>query len=304
MYKKIVMLVFCILNMLLHAQSSEHLQADFIIFSYDRPLQLYALLESTEQLVTGLRQIFVIYRTSALDFDRGYALVKERFARVVFIQQKREFARDFKELLLKALKKATSGYVLFGVDDIVVKDYIDISDAIRAMQTHNVYGCFLRLCPDINYMYSWQRPQVVPQLQKVEEGYVWRFCEAAPISDWAYAHTVDMTIYKKSDIMHEIIHHMDFYNPNTFEAQWNQERIISKVRQRYGFCYEATKIVNVPMNIVQNTHTKNPHMTCEELKPKELLKLFLDGYKMDINPLFGIENHSAHIEYQPTFVMR
>src|SRR5690606_30462143 len=112
--------------------------------------------------------------------------------------------------LLKALGKAKSSYILFGVDDIVVKDYVNIGDAITTMQAHNIYGCFLRLSPDINYMYSWQRPQVVPQLKQIDEGYIWRFCDATPISDWAYAHTVDMTIYKKSDIMHEIAHHMDF----------------------------------------------------------------------------------------------
>jgi len=302
MCKKIVLLAFSM--MFMSSCAHEQFKADFIIFSYDRPLQLYALLESTEKFVTGLQQIVVIYRTSEYDFDRGYALVRESFPYVTFVRQKREFARDFKELLLKALKNSQAHYIIFGVDDIVVKDHVDVSASIDAMIKYNAYGCFLRLCPDINYLYSWQRPQEVPALQQVQEGYVWRFCDAAPISDWAYAHTVDMTIYKKNEIMHPIAHHMDFYNPNTFEAQWNQGHLIKDVKKRHGFCYEATKIVNLPLNLVQNTHTKNPHMTDEEFKPKELLKLFLDGYKMDITKLFGIKNNSAHIEYQPIFVMR
>ena len=38
--------------------------ADLVIFSYNRPLQLYALLESITNYVTGLDKIMVIYRSS------------------------------------------------------------------------------------------------------------------------------------------------------------------------------------------------------------------------------------------------
>ena len=36
--------------------------ADFIIFSYDRPMQLYALLESTEHYLTGIDSTTIICR--------------------------------------------------------------------------------------------------------------------------------------------------------------------------------------------------------------------------------------------------
>lgn len=276
-------------------------RADFIIFSYDRPLQLYALLESTEALITGLQNIYVIYRTSNDQYEKGYQIVQSRFPVVHYMKQSSEPESDFKQLTVKAFEDSPSEYLLFGVDDIVVKDYVDLSDAITILEKYNLYGCYLRLCPDIDYLYSWQQPQQVPQLKKVQEGYLWQFCAASPISDWGYPHTVDMTLFRKKDIASEVIG-MSYRNPNTFEAQWS--RHAEMIKRRWGFCFEHSKIVNLPLNLVQTSYTNNPHMRNDEFKPQELLNLFLDGYKMDISSLFQVKNRSAHMEYYPQFVSR
>ncbi len=300
MYKKLLLVLLSCMSF--HICCADEKEVDFIIFSYNRPLQLYALLESTEKLVTGLRNIYVLYRSGSHDFDMGYQIVKERFPYVFYVkQQKQKDYKDFKPLLLKIFDWASSEYILFGVDDIVVKEYVDLLEVTRIMRKYNVYGCFLRLCPDIDYMYSWQRPQEVPPLHKVDEGYMWQFRDGAHISDWGYPHTVDMTIYKKSEIEHGV-KHADYHNPNTFEARWSSN--VTGLKKRHAFCYQTTKMVNLPLNLVQTSYTGNPHMTNEEFKPQQLLKLFLDGYKMDITTLFGIKNRSAHIEYIPTFILR
>lgn len=275
--------------------------ADFIIFSYDRPLQLYALLESTAALVSGLKDIYVIYRASDERYEAGYQIVKDDFNDVHYLRQSSEPEKDFKLLTMKAFEMSRSDYLLFGVDDIVVKDYVDLSEAIAILEKYNAYGCYLRLCPDIDYLYSWQRPQEVPQLKKVDEGYLWQFSGASIIADWGYPHTVDMTIYKKSDIEADV-RGMSYRNPNTFEAQWSGHA--DKIRRRWGFCYERSKIVNLPLNLVQTSYTNNPHMSDDWLKPAELLNCFLDGYKMDVAQLFQVKNRSAHMEWQPYFIMR
>lgn len=59
-------------------------KTDLIIFSYDRPMQLYALLESVEQYVTGAENICVVYRASDERFEQSYQSVKEDFDKVVF----------------------------------------------------------------------------------------------------------------------------------------------------------------------------------------------------------------------------
>ena len=296
--KSLFMLLSCLLVFQAHGNEQK---ADFIIFSFDRPLQLYALLESTACFITGLGDIHVIYRSSDDSFEQGYNIVTQQFPYAHYHKQSENPRSDFKPLTLKAIESCTAEYILFGVDDIVVKDYVDITDAIAAMQEHKAYGCYLRLSPLINYLYTWKRPQPVPKLKKVKEGYLWQFSQASPIADWGYPHTVDMTIYRKKDIEHDF-KSIDYYSPNSLEAQWGSR--ISNIKKRYGFCCETSKVVNLPLNLVQTSHKGNPHMTNQELLPKQLLKTFLGGNKMDIWPLFQIQNRSCHMEYNPTFMSR
>lgn len=273
-----------------------HLSAqnvDFIIFSYNRPLQLYALLESTAQLVKGLNDIFVIYRADDADFERGYALVRESFATVHYLRQGNNPAADFKPLTLQAFHANPAEYVLFGVDDIVVKDVIDLDDVIKKMEQQHAYGFYLRLGLSLDYSYVTNKPQPLPALSQVDGGYTWYFNQG--VIDWGYPHTVDMAVYRKKDIVRDITQ-IHYVNPNTFEGYWAGRS--GPIMYRKGMCYEATKMVNLPLNRVNKS--SNRHM--DLYSARELLDLFLNGKKMDVSSLLGIKNRSAHIEYEPIFV--
>ncbi|HEY5235531.1 MAG TPA: hypothetical protein VIJ14_05090, partial [Rhabdochlamydiaceae bacterium] len=74
----------------------ENKNADLVIFSFDRPLQLYAFLESTKKYVKGLGEVFVIYRSSDEHFKEGYDKVQRRFKDVKFLPQGKHPAKDFK----------------------------------------------------------------------------------------------------------------------------------------------------------------------------------------------------------------
>lgn len=286
-------ITFFILFFIMHVHAQE--QTDFIIFSYDRPLQLHALLESSTTLIKGLNNIFVIYRSSDADFERGYALVKKEFPGVCYLRQGSDPAGDFKLLTMQAFQKNATQYVVFGVDDIVVKDEIDLDDAINKMEQYNAYGFYLRLGRSLNYCYPMSMMQSLPPMRSVAGAYIWQFAQAT--GDWGYPHTVDMTIYRKKDIVHDVTH-MQYVNPNTFEGAWAGRS--GRIMHRSGMCYEATKMVNLPLNRVN--HSGNRHMNL--ISARELLDLFLAGKKMNITPLIGIQNKSAHMEYEPTFVER
>lgn len=282
---------FLLFIMHLHAQN----QVDFIIFSYDRPLQLYALLESSTMLIKGLNDIFVIYRSSDADFERGYNLVQQEFPGVRYLRQGVNPAGDFKQLTVQAFHANSTNYVLFGVDDIVVKDTIDLDDAVSRMEQQHAYGFYLRLGRSLNYCYPMSMQQPLPPMRSVVGGYIWQFSQAT--GDWGYPHTVDMTIYRKKDIAHDI-KQVQYINPNTFEGYWAGRS--GPIMHRIGMCYETTKMVNLPLNRVN--HSSNRHMNF--LSARELLDLFFAGKKMNIVPLIGIQNKSAHMEYEPTFVER
>ena len=197
-----------------------HAVADFIIFSYDRPMQLYALLESTEHYLTGIDCTTVIYRTSDIRFAHAYKIVQQRFAHVQFVSQGNNPQGDFKPLLMKALKESKSSYILFAPDDIIVKNYADLQVCAKAMEEYNAYGFFLRLGTHLNASYAYAQPQPIPPLADLNNNLCsWTFADSDSKFDWGYPNNVDMTIYRKSETQ-TILETKSFTNPYTMEASW------------------------------------------------------------------------------------
>jgi hypothetical protein len=272
-------------------------ETDLIVFSFDRPLQLYALLESVEKYVKGLSSIQVIYRASDKDFMRAYQEVQNDFQHVFFIAQGDDPRTDFKELTLKALEQYSTPYVLFAVDDIVVTDLIECSLCAAALEQYDAYAFYLRLGKNLDYCYSMDRAQAVPDLQEVDPG-IWQWCFRQSECDWAYPNTVDMTLYRKKDVI-SLFKQMSYWAPNPLEAAWACQA--GSVMDRSGLCFTYSKIVNVPLNSVQADWT-NRNM--ELLSARDLLALFLEGKKIAIQPLYRIKNRSAHMPWEPMFIAR
>jgi hypothetical protein len=273
-------------------------KVDLIIFSYDRPLQLYALLESTEKYVTGLGKTIVIYRSSNKDFHDAYDKVHVAFAWTEFWEQGLNPQADFKPLTMKSLNATSSSYVIFAVDDIVVKDYVDLAQCAQALDTYGAYGFYLRLGVYLTDCYACSAPQPLPRtLTPIGADMLTWTLGRAPY-DWGYPNTVDMTVYRKADVIKDFSS-FHFINPNTLEGTWAD--FGGRVAQRKGLCFVETKMVNLPLNRVQHTY-RNRNMN--SFTPQELLVSFNQDLKMDIQPLFKINNPGAHMEYAPTFVMR
>lgn len=279
------------------------MQADLIIFSYNRPLQLYALLESLQEYVKGLQKITVLYRTDNDQYEQAYGIVQADFSTVRFVQQARQTeqaSRDFKPLLLQILYSSESDFVMFATDDILVKDYVSIADCIAALQKTQAYGFYLRLGKNLTSTYMWNptpyTPQSLPDLVEVDNDiYTWQFATAQ--YDWSYPTTVDMTLYAKKDVL-PILRFLQYINPNTLEAGWDGSHSVSL--RRKGLCFGTSKIVNLPLNRVQNS-IENIHLG---IAPEKLLMIFDAGYKIYRKPLHQWLNVAAHDEWDLEFVMR
>lgn len=269
---------------------------DIVVFSYDRPLQLYALLESMHKYVRNTGKVSVIYRASNDRYERAYGVNKNDFPDVVFYKQGTNPAQDFKPLVIKTVFETPSAYVLFAVDDIVVKGSIDLDRCIAVLEKYGAYAFFLRLGLNLNYCYPLNCVQPVPKLTHEEQDVVsWRFCDGS--CDWAYPHTVDMTLYRKCDIESDL-KSLSYHTPNQFEGVWSGRA--RAVMERKGLCFANSKMVNLPLNRVQHDFNNR----AMQISTQELLELFVAGKKMDIEKLSCIDNKSAHMEHVPTFITR
>lgn len=271
--------------------------ADLVIFSYDRPLQLYSLLESIQKYVTGIATTTVIYRTSSDAYAHAYDQVFTQFSHAKPYKQGSFVEQDFKPLTLKATYNSPSAYVLFAVDDIIVKDYINIEECVNALESTQAYGFYLRLGLHLDYCYSIDRKQQLPSIKPVSDTiFAWQLMDGA--YDWGYPHTVDMTLYRKKDIKLDL-YSMNYSSPNTFESIWSTRT--STLKEKIGLCYQTTKIVNIPLNRVQSD-INNRNMNA--YSAADLLTAFNNNYKINIEPLFAVNNVSAHMPYNPELIKR
>lgn len=271
--------------------------SDVLIFSYNRPLQLYALLESLKLYVAGMGKIHVIYRASEQQYENAYQEVYNDFPAVIAKQQGNNPEQDFKQLTLQSFNELQEEYIVFAVDDIVVTGYIDLHECVEQLKQTNAYGFYLRLGKNITYCYAHNKPEQVPPLQQITENvFAWRFNTAT--YDWGYPNTVDMTVYKKSDIA-AALHSLRYSAPNTLEGRW--AGTAGSIKNRLGLCYKHSKMVNLPLNKVQ-TVNKNRHMNFAT--PQELLDIFNSGLKISTADLCYIDNSSPHMEYEPVFIER
>ncbi len=318
-------------NIVIFPSSDEHLETthqqfvDFnrktnlIIFSYKRPMQLYALLESLQEYVTGLNQIMVLYRADDERYEQAYNSVRADFENILFVQQSKYNPHsDFKPLCMDLLNSYESDYIMFATDDNLVKDYVSITDCIQALEQTKIYfnpqeksiegleqihayGFYLRLGKNLHHCYPMNSQQAIPFLTTLNKSiFAWQIIESegSLTYDWSYPNTVDMTIYPKQQIINTL-QTIEFTNPNTLEGNW--ARLANHNSSKIGLCFERSKIVNIPMNRVQDVSPINRNM---DQDPQELLELFEQGFKIDRSPLHQWQNSSAHAECQFVFKQR
>jgi hypothetical protein len=298
MKKTIFLLLFTATSSFFLHAASEPYTADLIIFSFDRPLQLYALLESVRLHTTDINSIAVIYRTSNDRYNKAFHEVASQFPDVQFLHQKN--ISHFKTLTVQAIEESTSDYVIFAVDDNVVKDTIIIRECIDWLEKTDAYGFYLKLGLHLDYCYTENATQKIPPLTHIYKSiFAWEFESGE--KDWHYPNTVDMTLYRKKDLI-SLFKSLEYTNPNLLEGKWAAWWAQHKETSPIGIFYENSKILNIPLNKVQTIDILNRDMNL--YTPEELLEKFEAGYKMDTSPLYKIKNKAVHTEYEPTFILQ
>ncbi len=272
---------------------------DLIIFSYNRPLQLYAYLESVQKYVTNLKETFLLYRASNDAFEQAYQEVFKKYAHVKLFRQVSQPPQiSFKPLLLEIFLKHSHGdYVLFGVDDNLVTDNVDISTCTQALEKTGAYGFYLRHGFNTTQCYTLciDKDQPLPPLKEVAPDiFAWQFNTGT--YDWNYPNSLDMTLFRKKDIQEPLIT-MDYKTPNTLDVTWDHIADRTKI----GLCFKYAKMLNIPLNIVQENKIDR---NMEFLSPEELLEYFTEGFKLDIAPLHQMRNKAPHMPYVPNFIKR
>lgn len=260
-----------------------------IIFSFDRALQLDALLRSFFLNTNNTCKLYVIYKASNKDHHTAYQEVINKFNENVTFNLE---TKPFKDELITALNTINTGKLFFLVDDIIFTGNVHLSDLAKIDTSKYVFS--LRMGGNLNYSYVVDKPQKLPDFVKKTNGYLYWKWDKGDL-DWSYPLSVDGHIFGREEI-NILINHYSFNSPNSLESILQKEKNI--FMHRTGICYKKTRIVNCPCNKVQN-EVNNLHGS---LHQDELLKIWQSGKKIDINKLQGFVNSSVHEELPFTFI--
>tara|TARA_R110000823_G_scaffold267745_1_gene387740 strand:+ start:353 stop:1195 length:843 start_codon:yes stop_codon:yes gene_type:complete len=264
-----------------------------IIFSKDRPLQADLALKSIYKNFPQSKFNIVIYDCSP-ELEDAYATLRKEHPNTQWWKQQSSL---FKDVWVAAAFAETNHICFFTDDDIVFEEVPEIK--MEALQDDLVTCFSLRMGLNINRRdcegESFSDLPNKPMLS--DEGYVfWNKTVHGYGSYWSYSLSVDGHIFRKTDVLDmlgELIY-LEGYkkwkqNPNELEAALQR---FWTIRPPIILSFQTSKIVNSPNNKVSNSCTENISGHEHSYSKDELLKLFMDGKRIDLG-LLEIQNISC-----------
>lgn len=257
------------------AVSVGHQAVTAIVFSKDRALQLDAFLRSFERCVWPVLNVEVLYLATTARHEAAYQDVFRRH-RCAYPRAQQDFRAD-----VLSLVPDTGAVVLF-VDDQVF---------VRPWRVESIIGLSLRLAPHLTQCYTADTAQPIPLFMPfMPDRFAWRWADGK--GDWGYPLSLDGHVFDAGELRGWMIA-SDFQSPNALEAALQVFR--PAFTDRLGVCYPHAIIVNVPWNSVQTSQSMN---RCGQIEDADtLLRHWEDGQRMNIEPIMGVMNRSAHQEF-------
>lgn len=115
-----------------------------IVFTKNRPLQLNAYLESLYRYFSAERiQTYIIYKPEL--FSKEYESLFEKYSDCRVVKE-----NDFHTNCLNIINQAETKYILFGIDDVVFFDSVDLDLIDQTFGEHvdDILGFTLRFSPE------------------------------------------------------------------------------------------------------------------------------------------------------------
>ena len=285
LYKKIAINILALFRSeLLRFKKNKQINLiEGIIFSKDRPIQLFALLESYYKNCLDPKPLNIIFNASNLNYKNAYDDIANTYKQypIIFIQED-----DFRKTLINSLGKIISKYVFFLVDDDIFTRQFSFNDFF-SIPNHKNFIFSFRLGANLKYCYTKAQNQNLPYFRKIDKFISWDWSNGE--HDWNYIFSVDGNIYS-SRVIYEMAKLIPFKAPNSFEANMNVFRYI--FRRKKGLCYPESVLVNLCLNRVQN----EVNNIAGDISVSELLEIWRQNKKINTNHFEGISNISAHIE--------
>lgn len=276
---------------------SDDIPAEIVITSMDRAIQVHALLASIYEKFNQELPIHIIYKANTDRHLKAYEDVKSIFKNknINWVLQKEK--ATFKPQLLDILRSIKSQKMFFLVDDMVFTEDINVNDF--TLFDSKDFLLSLKLGKNLNNCYTVGKPQKLPifvnhNISNLDAiAWIWSKGEF----DWNYPISVDAHLFDTQEIL-AYSENVEYSSPNWYENNLQKYKVYFE--NRYGLCYEKSKVFNMPINKV-NVDNENTH---GDIDVEYLLNKWEEGYQIDYKKYYGLVNTDAHQEYPVEFSRR
>ncbi len=273
------------------ARNSRDLSIEGIVFSMDRAIQLYGLLESYFDRVQNPVPLHIVYRATTAEHRRAYDEVFQLLDHLPIKPILQNEKIHFRPIILDLLNQLQTSRVFFLVDDILFIEPVDLQ-TLTSFDTRDFVPS-LRLGNHLTRCYTMNMPQAVPRHEIIQiatdELLIWKWSNGS--LDWGYPLSVDGHIFDRQEILY-FLQNTDFTAPNTLEG--HLQKHLEYFKNRWGVCYPKGRIVNIPWNKVQSEND-NLHGTVHQ---NDLLDHWTKGFCIDVQSFYGVKNLSCHQEFE------
>lgn len=272
------------------------MKIQIIIFSFNRAMQLDALLRSINDFIgkDQCERVSVIYNTSSPDYEKGYAILKERYdcrflkekqvgrkpypfgcylnlfnwRKLVRNPKARRQRTNFRDLTLQCLSNSDAELTMFLTDDSVFIEPVKLKDEWLTYICNNPKSSQLSLRLGKQY-------DVQPLESRVDDGMLsWRYSDNPTNNNWGYRFSVDAHLYQTHELK-RVLSKCVFTNPSFLEG-FVQDYARRKNLWNNGYSLIEPSILSYPLNMVQDVAGNES----QNVSPQMMNDLFLKGFKI------------------------
>ena len=286
------------------------MKIQIIIFSFNRAMQLDALLRSIVTYWKAHPQISIIYNTSDELYEEGYKILRNNY-QVDFYKEKsrqshcyhakdyfsyynsRKWVKhpklrfpktDFREIVQSIVEDSACEYVMFLTDDSVFIRDVQLPDLGFIRKNSQQLSFSLRLGASIK-----PSPQ---DLTQKDDLLFWNYYDNTTLKNWGYPFSVDGHIYHKTFIS-TMLRKCIFNNPSSLETMLCfyafEHRLLSQ-----GCCHVVPSMLSFPLNMVQTVADNES----QDVSVQMLNERFLQGQGIK----YPIPNEFETFQQYPDYI--
>lgn len=262
---------------------------EIFTFSKNRPCQLHALLESIQQNVNcgpNEAHTTIVYKFDP-EYEFCYWLVESRLGEKKTTKWVRE--TNLREDIIQAVEDSKCEFIAFSTDDNIV--YRKLPCKIPSFSDNETFSLRLGFNTIVQNHHTGELQ--APLEKYFVQGNVvrWNALLHHPFSNYGYPFSLDLHIYKKSQIL-ELIKRFEWKNSNELEGG------LCRYRNEMLFIssFDKSVAVNIPLNNMSNmTQTSNTHTI------EDLLQKYKENYVIDISKIDAQSIKGCHQDVPLTF---